>query len=669
MQTRLNPESEWLEADGRGGFASGTAAGYRTRRYHALLLTAVNPPTDRFVLVNGLETWVETPSGRYPLSTQHYAPDVFHPDGQTRLEEFTCDRWPRWVFRLDDGTRIEQELFVPRGRSMVALRWKILEGAADAALSVRLLMSGRDYHALHGENSGFRFEPERSGPALVWRPYEGVPSTTAIANADYDHEPVWYRNFLYGQERERGLDCLEDLASPGAFRWNLRENEAVLILSAEPAGADVATDVDPRALYTRMRADEAARRQQAHCQPFDRAAESYIVRRGSGRSIVAGYPWFTDWGRDTFIALRGLCLARGQLEVARDILRDWAGTVSQGMLPNRFPDRGEEPEFNSVDASLWYVIAVDDYLRRLAAPSRRGKKQRADDESALREAVLRILDGYHAGTRYGIRCDDDGLLACGEPGVQLTWMDAKIGDWVVTPRTGKPVEVNALWLNALAIGARFDARWQSAFDRGLASFRARYWNEAERSLYDVIDENHVPGQVDCAVRPNQIFAVGGLPLTLVEPEQAAAIVETVEARLLTPVGLRSLAPSSPGYVGRYGGGVHQRDSAYHQGTVWPWLIGPFVEAWVRVHGDVPGVRQTARDRFVRPLLERMQSEGFGHVAEIADGDPPHAFRGCPFQAWSLGEVIRLCNCVLAGETRPEIAHSSGHLTVEALAIP
>jgi predicted glycogen debranching enzyme len=377
------------------------------------------------------------------------------------------------------------------------------------------------------------------------------------------------------------------------------------------------------------------------------AADQYIVARGEQKTVIAGYPWFSDWGRDTFISLRGLCLATGRLEEAREILLAWAGRVSEGMLPNRFPDQGDTPEFNSVDASLWYVIAVHDFLQAMAAKKREVLPR---DQQTLQEAIEAILSGYARGTRYGIRLDNDGLLAAGEPGVQLTWMDAKVGDWVVTPRIGKPVEVQALWLNALWIGSSFSERWQDFFARGCEAFRRRFWNEAGGYLYDVVDPDHQAGTADATFRPNQIFAVGGLPVTLLDDDRAHRVVEAVEARLWTPLGLRSLAPGEPGYVPRYEGGVRERDGAYHQGTVWPWLIGPFVEAWVRMRGGTPEAKREACARYLEPLLRHLDEAGLGHISEIADGDPPHTPRGCPFQAWSVGEVLRLALVVLAEDT-------------------
>jgi len=372
------------------------------------------------------------------------------------------------------------------------------------------------------------------------------------------------------------------------------------------------------------------------------------VRRGSGKTIVAGYPWFTDWGRDTFIAIRGLCLASGRLGEARDILVEWAGAVSEGMLPNRFPDHGEAAEFNSVDASLWYVVAVHELMQR---DQGRTMLLTSQQRQALETAVRQIVSGYASGTRFGIRQDADGLLSAGVPGVQLTWMDARVGDRVITPRIGKPVEIQALWLNALSAASRFEPHWRDVFDHGRRAFEERFWNEDLGQLADVVDVDHVPGTRDDSCRPNQILAVGGLPVALLDGVRARRVVDGVEQRLLTPVGLRSLAPDESGYAPRYQGDSLARDAVYHQGTVWPWLIGPFVEAWVRVRGNTMTARREARQRFMAPLLAHLQSAGLGHVSEIADADPPFSPKGCPFQAWSLGELLRVDRVVLAERKR------------------
>jgi len=628
--------AEWLETDGLGGFASGTASGIRTRRYQALLLPATTPPTGRVVLVNGLEAWIETPAGNVALTSQRYLPDVTHPDGASRLTGFSTDPWPRWTWAMPDGCRVEQECFVTHGVPGTVLAWRVLDAQGPVRLCVRPLLSGRDYHALHHANPTCRFDADVAPGRVVWRPYDGMPPIVAMTNGAYAHAPEWYRNFLYDEERARGLDDAEDLASPGVLSFDLAAGEATLTLAIDPAA-----DADVIAL----RAAERKRRLRFPSR-LQRSADAYVVTRGRGKTIVAGYPWFTDWGRDTFIALRGLCLATGRLDDARDILVEWSLHVSDGMLPNRFPDQGEAPEYHSVDAALWFVVAVHDLFD---AARTRGKRIAKADRKALEDAIDAILAGYARGTRHGIHVDDDGLVAAGVPGIQLTWMDAKVGDWVVTPRIGKPVEVQALWLNALRIGATRAERWAELYARARTSFEARFWNELLGCLHDVVDPDHQRGTVNGGFRPNPILAVGGLPFPIIEGEKERRIVDAVETRLQASIGLRSLAPGSANYAPHYEGGVRERDGAYHQGTIWPWLLGAFVDAWVRVRGGTREAKAQARARFLAPLLAHLDEAGLDHVSEIVDAEPPHTPRGCPFQAWSVGEAIRIAEVILANE--------------------
>jgi predicted glycogen debranching enzyme len=527
--------------------------------------------------------------------------------------------------------------------------WRLVQPRSNVRLLLRPFLSGRDYHALHRENPAFRFQPEQHPNRWRWQPYPTVPAVLVAANGAYRHEPDWFRNFHYAEESARGLDDIEDLASPGTFHFDLSKQEAVWLLAAEGWEGNVLREEVDAVSCLRSLADAERKRRAGFVSRLHRSAADYLVRRGPGQTIVAGYPWFTDWGRDTFIALCGLCLATGRLDDAGQILDQWAGTVTDGMLPNRFPDHGDRPEFNAVDASLWFILAVHDYLQRAADAGPRS--------SRLQSAVEAILDGYLRGTRFGIHVDTDGLVAAGVPGLQLTWMDARVGNWVVTPRIGKPVEVQALWLNALAAAGRFSDRWREHLERGRQSFAERFWNPAEGCLYDVVDADHQPGAVDAAFRPNQVLAVGGLPLALLEQERARRVVEGVESRLWTPLGLRSLAPGSPGYAPRYQGNQRQRDAAYHQGTVWPWLMGPFVQAWLRVRGHTAQAKAQARRRFLQPLLAHLDQAGLGHVSEIADADPPHTPRGCPFQAWSLGELVRLELELLADDASTRLVGS------------
>jgi predicted glycogen debranching enzyme len=647
----IDERSEWLEADGLGGFASGTATGVRTRRYHALLLTAATPPTGRQALVAGVEAHLEIGGSSVALSSQRYAPGVVHPDGANRIEGFSATPFPAWTYRIGAG-RIEHSIFVPRGLPIVVLRWKGVDLQMPARLTVRPLLACRDYHSLQHENGSFRFEPSVDGPLLRWNPYDGVQPFLAACTGTFTAAPDWYRNFLYAEERERGLDDTEDLACPGRFEWDLSGGEAVLILGADTTAVRQLLVDGAERVADRLARSERGRRAAFPTQ-LDRSADAYIVRRGEGSTIVAGYPWFTDWGRDTFIAIRGLCLATGRYDVARQVLLQWAGAVSEGMLPNRFTDGGETPDYNAVDAALWFIVAAHEWL----AADRRAS---ADDRRRVDEAVEAILEGYTRGTRFGIRADEDGLLAAGVPGVQLTWMDARVGDRVITPRIGKPVEVQALWINALWIGSHISGRWKGPLARASTAFDRRFWNEAAGGLFDVVDVDHVRGTADPSFRPNQILAIGGLPLALMDGARARRVVDAVERRLWTPLGLRSLASGESAYVGRYAGGVESRDGAYHQGTAWPWLLGPFVEAWVSCRGNTAAARKEARRRFLAPLLAVMDSAGLGHLPEVADGDPPHAPGGCPFQAWSVAEALRLDRIVLAVSRRRDTASVPRH---------
>ncbi|RYB04729.1 amylo-alpha-1,6-glucosidase [Lichenibacterium ramalinae] len=624
---------EWLEADGLGGYASGAADGVRTRRYHALLLTATTPPTHRFVLVNGVEAVVETGDGRHGLSSQRYLPDVLHPDGARRILSFHRDPWPTWVFGLPDGTEVRHEVFVEPHGGETVLTWRRTAGPpGPCRLEVRPLLTGRDHGALHQANDVFRFDAEATGGTVSWRPYAALPAATALTTGTYRHDPVWRRRVLYTVERERGLDHVEDVASPGAFAFDLAAAPAVMVLRAgDGRSGDAARHAADLA------ATERARRG-AFGSGLRGAAAAYVVARGPGRTVVAGFPWFTDWGRDTFIAMRGLLLATGRLEEARAVLLGWAEAVDGGMLPNRFPDSGEAPEFNAVDASLWFVVAVHDTLDACAAAGAPVPEAEAERWRAAAEA---ILGSYSAGTRFGIRAEADGLLHAGQEGVQLTWMDAITDGHVVTPRRGKPVEIQALWINALEIAARrWSDGWREPADRARAAFAARFAAPAG-GLYDIVDVDGAPGAVDASVRPNQVFAVGGLPFPLLEGAAARAVVDLVEAKLLTPLGLRTLSPDDPAFIPRYRGDLVRRDAAYHQGTAWPWLLGPFVQAWLRVRGGTAAAKAEAAGRFLAPLMRHLDDNGLGHVSEVVDGAAPHHAGGCPWQAWSLGELIRI----------------------------
>jgi predicted glycogen debranching enzyme len=630
----------------------GSADGIRTRRYHAYLIVAAPHDERRFALVNELELWVDTPAGAIALSSHRYLPNVVHPDGASRIAGFEAEPWPTWRFDLGNGLTIVQQLFSPRTitRAAMILQWRVM-GAKDLAASVRLrarpLLSGRDFHSLHHQNPDFRFFPEQIGKeSWLWRPYEGVPPILLHANATYKHEPLWFRNFSYVEERARGLDEVEDLASPGEFSWSLSGDDgrdAILMLTVpeEWHGYETAGNVvaECQSLASSERARIAAFRSRLH-----HSADEYLVRRGERDTIIAGYPWFTDWGRDTFIALRGLCIETARLDEAERILLSWCAALSEGMMPNTFPAEGSEPRYNSVDASLWFIIAAQAFID---ASARRGRWLEPGVAKRLTDASQEILESYGRGTRFGIHMDADGLLAAGERDMALTWMDAIVDGEPVTPRIGKPVEIQALWINALVIGSRWSERWGDLADEASESFGERFWNASRGCLYDVVDVDHVAGRQDDRIRPNQIMAVGGLRIALLAGDQARQVVDVVERELWTPMGLRTLARSDPDYVTACAGRAVDRDRAYHNGPAWPWLMGPFIDAWVRSRAAGGGpfaaksARADARRRFLGGLARHLDAAGIGHVSELADGDEPWTSRGCPFQAWSVSEMLRL----------------------------
>ena len=628
---------EWLETNGRGGFASGTVAGANTRRYHALLLTARKPPSERFVLVNHLEEWLDIAGQPIPLSTNLY-PGAVYPTGYEHCIEFLTDPWPTWIYGCN-GLRVQREILSIHERDMVIVRWKLIgKKPSRAVLRVRPKLTGRDYHGMHHENGSLSTEAQAGSGMVVWHPYSDMPPVRAFHSGAYRHEPHWYQHIQFPIEQQRGLDAEEDWWSPGEFTFDLESGSTrTLAFTSETIDR-----LDVVALSKRERSRRNTVRQ---ASPVDdslagelwRAAEMFLSERGTQQTVIAGYPWFTDWGRDTFISLPGLCLVTGRWDVAWQIIVSFAAHVSEGMVPNRFPDTGEQPEYNTIDASLWFIHATDRYLAA------------SQDEARVREtawpAVKQIIDGYRRGTRFGIRMDEDGLIAGGVPGVQLTWMDAKVGDWVVTPRHGKPVEIQALWVRALEVGETLARRFGEAGyadrcrnDRGnaITSFRKRFWYEQGGYLYDVIDG---PEGNDASLRPNQLYAIS-LVDKLVPRDRAQQIIRLVEDQLLTPVGLRTLSPTDGRYRARYEGGVRERDAAYHQGTVWPFLLGPFVTAWIKVHGKKAARLKQARS-FLDGIGAHLKEACLGQVSEIFDAESPHIPRGCYAQAWSVAEPLRV----------------------------
>lgn len=643
---RLGPETcqvfeiatgaEWLETNGLGSYASGTVAGAHTRRYHGLLVAALAPPVRRFVLLAKVEEAVGEGAERVELSANQYRGAV-HPQGFRLVREFSLSPFPTWEFELPHG-RLRKRCLMARDRQATLLRYELLDGE-PVPLELRPLLAFRDYHHLTTENPVLDRRAEVGEGRVRLAPYPGLPSLWLFHTGERfrGEGGDWYRGFEYREELARGLAGHEDLFSPGVFEFTLAPGRPAWLVATLDPGFPL-TEVG------RIEEEEARRRASLAGglpgadplgQALAQAADQFLVQRGEGASVIAGYPWFTDWGRDTMISLPGLTLLTGRHAEARAILVTFARAVDQGMLPNRFPDGAEPPEYNTLDATLWFLHAVREYVRA------------SGDRTLLRElypVLAEIVAHHRRGTRHGIRVDGDGLLQGGAPGVQLTWMDAKVGDWVVTPRHGKPVEVNALWYNGLKAMeelARSLRRTREAGQYGRwaaecrRAFNRAFWNPEAGCLYDCLG----PEGPDPAIRPNQLLAIS-LPFPVLDRARWASVLAVAERELLTPYGLRTLSPRDPRYRGVYEGDQPSRDGAYHQGTVWPWLLGPYVEARLRMRGRTARARAEIRP-LLDPLVEHLAVAGLGTVSEIFDGDPPHRPRGCIAQAWSVGELLRV----------------------------
>lgn len=625
---------EWIETNGVGGWASSTVAGAHTRRYHGLLVAATRPPVGRVVLLSKLDETVEIGGRRFELGCNQF-PSATHPEGYRYLASFSRDLFPVFEYEVM-GTRLRKTVAAVHEENTVVIMYEVVEADEDFVLELRPFVAGRDYHSLGRENRRMRREGTFRNGVFEVQPYDKSPTLyLSVPGSQFEPGPEWYLHFEYGVERYRGMDPNEDLFTHGVFRVPLHRGSRLGVIAStkEPSRWDAGRIFEAErerreALCTGVGAKNA------FCRALVLAGDQFIVRRDRDlRTIIAGYHWFSDWGRDTMIALPGLCLVTGRFDDAKKILRAFAQSVSQGMLPNRFPDKGEEPVYNTVDATLWFFVAIYKYMQATG-----------DEEfvcSELIPVLHNIIDWHDKGTRYGIQVDEDGLLKAGAPGTQLTWMDAKVFDWVVTPREGKAVEVNALWYNALVIfsellkvaGKETEARELTQRARVvLKRFVQVFWNAGDGCLYDYVDGDTSNG----AIRPNQIFALS-LPFPLLSGRKARQVLKVVEDQLLTPFGLRSLAPGSRDYRPRYGGDQLSRDGAYHQGTVWSWLMGPYITALVRVRG--PGARKTARE-LIAGFEPHLEKAGVGTISEIFDAEPPHAPRGCIAQAWGVAEILR-----------------------------
>ena len=647
-------EREWLVTNGIGGFASGTISGLLTRRYHGLLIAALKPPLGRTLLVTKLEDEARYADKSYPLSTNRWTDGTLHPQGYRHIERFRLEgTTPVWTFACADA-QLEKRVWMQQGANTSYVQYSLLRASRSLDLELKALVNYRDYHAnTHAGDWRMNIEPVEHGLRVL--AFGGaVPIYLFMESGSSEASHEWYRNFDLACERGRGLDDRENHLHAGAFRSTLRTGESRTFVCSTDSKPELD---DARAWEARVRHEREllerwttvppslSRTAPSGVRQLVLAADQFIVKRPlkedpDACSVIAGYHWFGDWGRDTMIALPGLAISTGRTEIARNVLRTFCRFVDRGMLPNVFPDVGEAPQYNTVDATLWYFEAIRQYVAA------------TNDEQFLAElfpTLTEIIDWHNRGTRYNIHVDSaDGLLYAGEPGVQLTWMDAKVGDWVITARIGKPVEVNALWLNALASMSQFAAilnksgkLYDSMAERVRRGFQ-RFWNQSAKYCFDVVDG---PEGYDSSLRPNQIFAVS-LPESPLTNAQKRSVVDACAHHLVSSCGLRSLAPEHRDYRGVYGGGPQERDSVYHQGTVWGWLLGPFVQAHLKVFGDPAGTAS-----FLEPIANHINTHGLGTASEIFDGDAPFNPRGCIAQAWTVGELIRGWTALAcAGET-------------------
>jgi predicted glycogen debranching enzyme len=635
---------EWLVTNGIGGFASGTIAGSATRRYHGLLFAALQPPAGRTLLVAGLDELLNVDGKTISLAAHRWSGGAIAPQGYQFIESFRLDDLvPVWTYQAGDA-RIEKRIWMRHGENTTFVQYVLIESDLPVMLDLKALVNYRDFHsATHAGDWRMSIDPFDKGVRVT--AFGGAtPFYLRSARATCELQHIWYRDFFFQREHERGLDDCEDQLFAAFFRAELKNGQAVTIVFSTEKNTDLDGDAALREEGKRQRrilgsAKAFLKGANGTSSPLLSqlvlGADQFVVERPlagqpAGKTIIAGYHWFFDWGRDTMIALPGLALATGRTGIARQILLAFAKFIDAGMLPNNFPDAGGAPEYNTMDATLWYFEAIRRYF--LTTKDRLTLKK-------LFSALADIVAFHVKGTRYNIHVDpSDGLLYGGGPGIQLTWMDAKVGDWVVTPRTGKPVEINALWVNALETMAQFAkilgspaGFYEQLLTKASSSF-GKFWNVERNYCYDVLESPGVGN--DPSLRPNQLLAVS-LNSSLLSFEQQKAVLEACTSDLLTPVGLRSLGPDEPGYIGVYTGGPRDRDAAYHQGTAWGWLLGPFAVAHYRIYKD-----RAAALSFLEPLMNAVNSYGLGTLGEIFDGDAPHRARGCIAQAWTVGELLR-----------------------------
>ncbi len=652
---KLASQKEWLITNGLGGFASSTIIGTNTRCYHGLLIASLQVPAKRIMLLSKIEEELEIDGATYHLSTNLYPNKIIYPEGYQHQSIFYRYPFPTQIFQIENIT-ITKQIIMIYNENKILISYHI-NNPAHRQIQIRLspLVNYRDIHKLTEESSNFisKIKEIKKGKLYIYFQDGEIPLGLQTNLPNWKKTGYWFRNFFYQKESYRGLASSENCYNPGYFEGIINESEKSIIILAS-AGENSLVDEASIKLeeYANQQKENELNRQEnllellpirnEITEPLALAADQFIVRRNiiknnqiiPLKSIIAGYHWFTDWGRDAMISLTGLTLTTRRYELARQILRLFNHYISDGMLPNCLPEKDETPEYNTIDAALWYFIAIHKFLQYT---------NDLDFIIEIYQGLEEIITSYMRGTRYNIHQDNnDSLLIGGTDSTQITWMDAKVDDWAITSRTGKAVEINALWYNALCIIANLTEKinGKGQIYRELAkkvsnSFNRVFWNKEQEYLYDVIKSD---GEKDESLRPNQILAIS-LPYNLLSPQRELAVLQTVHRHLYTPYGLRSLAPNEINYHNNYGGNKRNRDIAYHQGTVWSWLLGPFISAYVKIHKPTIKTRKQAY-YFIQPIIAHLNEIGLGTISEIFDGDQPYSARGCISQAWSVAEILR-----------------------------
>ena len=628
-------KKEWLITNGLGGYASSTVVGCNTRRYHGLLVAALRPPGGRTVLVSKLEEVIQKGEEYYFLSTNRY-PNTISPEGYAHALSFSSYPFPKMVFSIGK-IFVEKEIFMVHGENTTVVRYTIISPDESALFSFSPLIVCRDFHWLMRENLNFFGNVTKKDDEIVMKPFNQMPEIYIRADGmDYENVGVWYKNMEYETELARGLNFQEDLYNPGRFSTEVlgRKTIDVILSVHETKYYDV-----EKLRQSEIKRQEALLKKAGCKDDIEKAlilsADKFIAKRGTNlKTVIAGYHWFIDWGRDAMVSIPGLLLETKRYDDAKKTLTAFANTMNKGIIPNRFFDHKEEPEYNTIDASLWFIYAGYLYY-----------KETGDKDFTFNRLIPwfeEIYDNYMKGTLFNIRVDEDGLVCGGDETAQLTWMDAKVKDEIITKRDGKPVEVNILWYNAVMIlqGLTTDDTKKKEYadiaKKIKESFIKKFWNDSEQCLYDVVCSDD---KKDASIRPNQILAVS-LKFPILDSDKEHAVFKRVHGELFTSFGLRSLSGNDESYIRKYEGNQYKRDEAYHQGTVWSWFIGPFVDAYIKLNGS--GEQQLKEiELIMQPFYDHLSDSGIGAVSEIFDGDEPHTARGCAFQAWGVAEVLRI----------------------------